>query len=141
MALPLEILADLQLAVDGEDIDIQADGERIVVDLPSLRAGRRVLEAEPFSGGNRTRATRQVREALQVAGFTLEVRLNGAPMAIVGAGASPGRIGRLFQLEGVEVRAAPPLRDAASRRPVVTALVVGGLALLLGWLVARLLRS
>jgi hypothetical protein len=62
-------------------------------------------------------------------------------MAIIGAGASPGRIGRLLQLEGVEVRAAPPLRDAAGRRPVVTALVVGGLALLLGWLVARLLRS
>ncbi|MFB6247808.1 MAG: hypothetical protein ABEL97_04485 [Salinibacter sp.] len=141
MAPPLEILADLQLAVDGEDIDIQADGERIVVDLPSLRAGRRVLEAEPLSGDSRGRATRQVREALQVAGFTLEVRLNGAPMAIIGADASPGRLGRLLRLEGVEVRAAPPLRDAARRRPVATALIVGGLSLILGWLVTRLLRS
>jgi hypothetical protein len=141
MALPLEILADLQLAVDGENIDIQADGTRIIVDLPSLRAGRRLLEAEPLSGANRPTATRRVREALQVAGFTMEVRLNGAPLAVIGEGASPGRLGRLLRLEGVELRAAPPLRDAARRRPVVTALVAGGLALVLGWLLARLLRS
>jgi hypothetical protein len=141
MALPLEILADLQLAVDGEPVDIQAHGDRIVVDLPSLRAGRRILQAEPLSGDRRAASTRRIREALQVAGFTLEVRLQGDPIALVGREASPGRWERLLPVEGVEVRAAPPLRRAARRRPIVTALVVGGLALVLGWAIARLLRS
>jgi len=141
MALPLELLADLQLAVDGEDIDVQARGKRIVVDLPSLRAGRRILEAEPLSGGGRGRAARQAQEALQVAGFTLEVRLKGAPVAVVGAGASPGQLARLLRLDGVELRPASTLRYATRRRPITTAILAGGLALLLGWALARLLRS
>jgi len=38
MALPLEVVADLQLAVDGEPISIEANGKRIIVDLASLEA-------------------------------------------------------------------------------------------------------
>ena len=141
MALPFELLADLQLAVDGEKIDVWARGRRIVVDVPSLRAGRRLLEAQPLSGDPRRRTTRRVQEALQAAGFTMEVQLEGAPIAVVGAGASPGRLARVLGLGGVEVRTASALRRAVRRRPLVTALVAGGLAAALGWAVARLFRS
>jgi hypothetical protein len=141
MALPLEIFADLELAVDGEPIDVRADGQRILVDLPSLHAGRRLLDAEPFSGTGRGRATRRVQEALQIAGFTLEVRLEGEPIAVIGAEATPGRLARALRLDGVELRPASTLRQAARKRPVVTALVAGGLALALGWALARYLRS
>lgn len=141
MALPLEVLADLRLAVDGEDINIQADGNRIVVDLPSLRAGRRLLAAQPFSGDRRSRSTEQLHDALQIAGLTAEVRLQGDVIARIGAGARPGRLGRLLSVDGIEVRATPSLRAAARQRPFTTALVVGGLAFALGWLVVRLWRS
>lgn len=141
MALPLEVFADLRLAVDGEDINIQADGDRIVVDLSSLRAGRRLLAAQPLSGERRPRSTERLHDALEIAGLTAEVRLQGDVIARIGAGAQPGRLGRLLSVGGVEVRAAPSLRAAARRQPLTTALVVGGLAFVLGWLVVRLWRS
>jgi len=141
MALPLDLFADLQLAVDGERIDLRARGKRIVVDVPSLRAARRLLEAQPLSDALRGRATRRVQEALQGAGFTMEVQLNGAPVAVVGAGASPGRLARMMRLGGVELRPASTLRQAARRRPFATVLLAGGLAAVLGWALVRLFRS
>jgi hypothetical protein len=141
MELPLEVLADLQLAVDGENVDVQADGERIVVDLPSLRVGRRMLTAPPLGQQGRTKASRRVREALELTGLTLEVRLRGEPIALMGKGATPGAVGRALLLDGVELRPASTLRQEARRRPVATAVVVGGLVLLIGWLLRRLLSS
>lgn len=140
MALPLEVLADLQLALDGEHIDIQADGDRIVVNLPSLRAGRQLLAAEPIARWPQ-RARQRAQEALDVAGLTLEVQLQGDAIAIVGAEARPGRAARLLRLDGVELRPAQTLRKVARERPLLTAAVVGGLLVFLGWLVARLTRS
>jgi hypothetical protein len=141
MALPLEVFADLELEVDGAPIDISATGDRIVVDLPSLRAGRRLLDAKPLKGAARARAGRRVQDALDLAGLTLEVRLRGDRIAVLGDGAQPGRLGALLGLGEVELRPAASLRGALRRRPVLTALVAGTLALLLGWLLARLLRS
>jgi len=139
MALPLEILADLQLTVDGESIDVQADGRYVVVNLPSLRAGRRLLDAEPLSRDGR--GPRQIREVLEVAGITLEIQLEGAPIAVLGAEAAPGRLSRALRLDGVELRPVSTLRQTLRRRPVVTALVAGGLAVALGWAIARIVRS
>lgn len=136
MARPLEVLADLRLAVDGEDIDIRGTGDQIVVDLPSLRAGRRLLTSGPFATG-RARTTDQLHEALRVTGLSVEVRLRGDPIARMGAGARPGPLGRLLHLDGIELRPARPLRAAVQRRPIVTILVVGGLLAVLGWWLLR----
>jgi hypothetical protein len=136
MALPLEVLADLQLTVDGEDIDIRGTGDHLVVDLPSLRAGRRVLSSGPFAR-NRARATGRVHEALSISGLSVEIRLQGDPIARLGAGARPGALGRILNLNGVEVRPTRPLRAALRRRPVVTAVVVVGLLVALGWWLLR----
>jgi hypothetical protein len=136
MSLPLEVLADLRLAVDGEDIKIRGTGDRVVVDLPSLRAGRRLLASGPFAA-NRTRTTGRVHEALQISGLTAEVRLRGDPVARLGAEARPGAIGRFLSLDGVEVRPIPPVRAALRRRPLVAASVILGLLVLTGWWLLR----
>lgn len=141
MALPLEVLADLQIAVDGENVDVQADGDRIVVDLPSLRAGRRLLSAYPISPTERPRATDRVHDALQIAGITMEVRLQGETVARIGDGARPGRLAQLLNLGGVEVHPTSSLRATARQRPIATTLIVGGLVVLLGWLLSRAWRS
>lgn len=136
MALPLEVLADLQLAVDGEEIDIRGTGDHIVVDLPSLRAGRRLLTSGPFAT-QRGRTSERLHEALELSGLSAEVRLRGDPIAQIGAGARPGALGRLLGLEGVEVRPARPLRAALRRRPVLTAVILLGLLALIGWWLLR----
>ena len=136
MALPLEVLADLRLAVDGEDIDIRGTGDHVVVDLPSLRAGRRLLASGPFAT-DRARTTGRIHEALDLSGITAEVRLRGDTIARIGARAQPGPLGRLLNLDGVDVRPTRPLRAAARRRPLVTAAVVVGLLVALGWWLLR----
>lgn len=137
MALPLEVLADLQLAVDGDDIDIRGTGDRIVVDLPNLRAGRRLLTSGPFASGQRARTTGRIHEALRISGLTAEVQLRGDPVARLGADARPGGVGRLLNLDGIEVQPTRPLRAALRRRPILTVLVVAGLLLALGWWLFR----
>lgn len=137
MALPLEVLADLQLVVDGEDIDIRGTGDRIVVDLSSLRAGRRLLASGPFTSGQRARTTGRIHEALGIAGLTVEVRLRGDPIARLGAEAQPGAFGRLLNLDGIELRPTRPVKAVLRRRPVLTTVVVVGLLVGLGWWLFR----
>lgn len=141
MALPLEVFADLQLTVDGEHIAVQADGDRMVVDLATLESGRRLLASYPFSAGRSPEPTNRLHEALEIAGVTLEVRLRGETIVRMGEGARPGRLGRLLNLEGIELRPARSLRAAARDQPVLATVVVGGLVLLFGWALVRLWRS
>lgn len=140
MVQPLEILADLRLAIDGEEIDIQADGSHIVVDLPSLQAGRRLLTAEPLARSP-AQATRRTHEALLGTGMSVEVRLKGAPFVRLGKGASPGRLERLLGLPGIDLDPAPPVRAAVRRRPILATVVLSGIVVLLGSLLVRYLRS
>ena len=136
MARPLEVLADLQLAVDGEPIDVRGTGDHIVIDLPSLQAGRRLLTSGPLAS-HRARTTHRIHEALESVGLSAEVRLQGDSIARVGAGARPGTFGRLLGLKGVEVRPAPPLRSTIRRRPLVTAAVIFGLTTVIAWWLLR----
>jgi hypothetical protein len=137
MALPLEVLADLQLVVDGEDIDIRGTGDRIVVDLSSLRAGRRLLASGPFASAQRARTTGRIHEALDISGLTVEVRLRGDPVARLGAEAQPGAVGRLLNLNGIEVHPIRPLQAVLHRRPVLATTVAIGLLVGLGWWLFR----
>lgn len=140
MARPLDVLADLRLAIDGEQIDIRGTGDRIVVDLPSLQTGRRLLRSGPFAT-NRAQTTGRIHEALRSTGLTAEVRLQGDPIAQIGAEAQPGALGRLLRLEGIEVRPTRPLRAALRRHPLLTAVVVLGLLALIGWGLLRTRRT
>lgn len=140
MARPLEVSADLDLAVDGERIDVQADGKRIVVDLPSLQAGQRLLEAVPIADDLRKQSG-PARQALGAAGLTVEVQLQGASIAVVGTEAAPSRIGRMLRLGDVELRPVDAIRQVVQHRPVLTAVVLSGLFAFVGWLVAQLVQS
>lgn len=136
MALPLDVLADLELAVDGEAIDIQGDGKRIVVRLPSLRAGRRLLSSGPFAQ-NRAQSISRIQQALTIGGFTVDVRLQNNLVARIGADAQPGAVSRLLRLDGVEVRATESVRSVARTRPLWTAGIIAGLVGLIAWIVFR----
>lgn len=140
MPRPLDVFADLNLTVDGETVDVQADGKRIVVDLPSLQAGRRMLKAAPIAGGGQAQSGR-ARQVLEAAGLTVEVQLQGTPIAVIGAEATPNQVGRLLRLDDVELHLGPTLRQVVWQRPILSAVVLSGLFALVGWLVARSVQT
>lgn len=128
----LDIYADLSLDVDGEQIHIDGQGETVVVDLPRLRAGRKLLASSPF----RRRLWRGLADAdalLRRAGVTLDVRLRGRSLGRLGVDGRRGGIARLLLGSGDD--------SAASRSRRTSWLAVSaafGLAALAGaWLSRR----
>ena len=96
---PLSVTANLSVTVDGVRLSVYADGDRIRVQVPSVWAGARVLQAALDSGGDGLAA------ALEATGLTAEIRVGSAVIAVAGAGATPGRLARLLPVGSVEVRA------------------------------------
>lgn len=134
MARALHVLADLSLALDDEDIAIRGDGDRIVVDLPSLAAGRKLLQAGPFSPSQRRSGLAKVNTVLRETGLTIEFHYAGEAIARLGTEARPGAIAQALNLGDVEVRPAQSLRAAARRRPALTLGLAAALAALLSFL-------
>ena len=95
---PLEVTANLSVTVDGVDLAVHADGDRVRVQVPSVWAGTRVLRAVPEGGDG-------LAAALEATGLTVEIRVGSAVIAVAGAGATPGRLARLLPVGPVEVRA------------------------------------
>ena len=95
---PLEVTANLSVTIDGVDLAVHADGDRIRVQVPSVWAGARVLLAVPEGGDG-------LAAALGATGLTVEIRVGSAVVAVAGAGATPGRLARLLSVGPVEVRA------------------------------------
>lgn len=131
MARALDVLADVSLALDNEDIAIRGNGDQIVVDLPSLGAGRALLQAGPFSQMQRRAGLARFNTVLRETGLTVDVRYRDETIVRLGADAQPNAVTRLLNLGEVEVHPARSLRAAARRRP--------GLALGVGAAVAALL--
>ena len=86
---PLSVTANLSVTVDGVDLAVHADGDRIRVQVPSVWAGARVLLAVPEGGDG-------LAAALEATGLTVEIRVGSAVIAVAGAGATPGRLARLL---------------------------------------------
>ncbi|PEN13829.1 hypothetical protein CRI94_07130 [Longibacter salinarum] len=138
MPLPLEVLADLTLAIDGEDIQIQGDGDVVVVDLPSIRAGKRLLQAGPWSGDVRRMRTEQFNQALRTAGVTINVQYKGETIARLGETASPNAVAHLLDFGEVELHPVKALQAEARSRPLATLAVVGGASAVLAYIISRL---
>ena len=94
----LDLKANLSVTVDGVDIAVTTDDDRLRVQVPSVLACVSVLSATPEEG-------LALPSALAAAGLTTEVRVGSAVVAIAGADAAPGRLARLLSVGPVEVRA------------------------------------
>lgn len=113
---PLDVVADLSIAVDGEDVHIRGDGRTIVVEAERLGALRRLLRSLPARRRNPGRLGR-LHAALEVADLTVEVRAAGDLIARMGADADVSAMSRLLRLGDVEIRATRPALAAVRRRP------------------------
>lgn len=94
----LDVTADLSVSVDGTAVDVESYTDRLFVDVDSVRALVRLAGAT--GGRSRLRRTSQL---LSAADLTAELRVAGRPVALLGADADPGPLGR--RLGGVELRA------------------------------------
>ena len=137
MSLPLEVLADLTLAIDGEDLQIRGDGDVLVVDVPSVRAARRLMSSGPWSAEVRQKRVDQFNEALRMAGITINVRYKSEVVARLGAEAQPNAGSRLFRFTGVEVHPVKAVRAQARANPLATLAVIGGTTALIAFLISR----
>jgi len=136
MATPLDVLADLNLTVDTDHVAIRGDGPRVVVDVPSLAAARRLLSKAPYGSTARETAV-YVHKLLAEVDLTLDVMLNHQRVARLGAEARPNAVSRFLSLGEVEVHPSVPAREAATSNPIATALLLlTGVGLLL-WFLRR----
>ena len=87
----------------GESARIDAQGDLIVVELPSLRAGASIVGRWP-GGQGRRRALRRIHEGLTGAGLKLEVKVGSRTIGRLGAGSRPGLASRLLGFDPLEIR-------------------------------------
>ena len=131
MLHPLNVVADLALSVDEADVQVTADGDVIVLELPDVRAARKLLQTAP-AGRSRAERLAQIHDLLTAAGLTVEVWLHDEILARLGKNARPGGTSRLFRLGNLEVRPGRSLASAARRKPGTVAALLAGFASLLG---------
>lgn len=86
----LSVEADLTATVDGQEVEIDGYGDRVVVSFPTFAAARRAREGletlpVPFDSF----------EAAAEAGVDVDVRVRGASVARLGPGVRAGPISRL----------------------------------------------
>ena len=93
----LSVDANLTLTVDGTKLAVSASGDRIRIQIPSVRA------AVALFGSERQRLP-AVSERLADTGLTAEVRIGDAVVALLGEAATPGRLSNSIWGESVEIR-------------------------------------
>jgi hypothetical protein len=93
----LSVDANLTLTVDGTKLAVSASGERIQVQVPSVRA------AASLFGSERQRLP-AVSGTLADNDLTAEIRIGDAVVALLGAAASPARLSRAIWGDAVEIR-------------------------------------
>jgi len=107
---PLSVVTeDLTLTVDGVDLDVRSTGERLFVEVPTVRDAIRVARGLPENGDARGPAA-----LLTATGLTTEIRVRGRTVAVIGADARPGRLSRELGVAPAEVRIAGALGAGAS---------------------------
>jgi hypothetical protein len=97
-AAPFDVVADLTLTVEGQPIAVESYTDLVVVDLPSVRVLRPLWQG----AGSRLDA---VDRTLRTTDLTVEVRIDGTPVARLGADARP-------QVGPVQILVAGALRAA-----------------------------
>ena len=103
MLAPLALSARLVLSFGNDDFLVNAANDRIVVDLPSWRAGLAILRLPPVRGEWEQLFT-QTQRGLTVADLRVQFRLAGRIVARLGIEARPGIVSRLLGLGPLELR-------------------------------------
>jgi hypothetical protein len=94
---PVDVTADLALAVDGEPVRVESYTDLVRVDLPSVRTALRLLRRHGDRAGD-------VPDLLEAAGLTVEVTVDGTTVARAGADADAGPIERRLGHRAVRLR-------------------------------------
>ena len=116
---PLSVeTVDLDVRVDGHDLTTRSTGDRLFVELPSLRA------AVAAARGADTDRLPAVAATLRRTDLTVEVRVRGATVALVGVDASPGELERELSLSALDLRVGGAV-TAVGREVVAAASWVG----------------
>ncbi|MEM1108162.1 MAG: hypothetical protein AAGH99_05660 [Planctomycetota bacterium] len=95
---PLHVSGTVNVEADGHAFTVEAQGERIAIDLPSVAAMRSLLQ-NPGDKNLLNLLTGQ----LQQNDLDLVIQLKGQPVATLGKSADPGAFEKVFKLEGVDI--------------------------------------
>jgi hypothetical protein len=118
MLTPFALSARLVLSLENDDFLVNAADDKIVVDLPSWRAGLAVMRCQSARGGWSQLLTK-VQRGLTVADLQMQFRLAGKIVARLGTDTRPGIVSRLLGLGPLELRPLQLLRSMWSRpRPI-----------------------
>lgn len=85
---PLSVDVDLRVTIDGRDCDVWDEGDVVVVNAPTLRTARALLDgadALPLP-------VERLAGELARADLVVEVQVRRSPVARVGAGVTPSRL-------------------------------------------------
>ena len=102
MPSPLDVDGQLSLEVGSATIRIEAQGDTLVIELPSLEAGREILKHLPKGGDTRT-GLRRTHEGLVAVGLSLRIQIASKTIARLGVGARAGFASRLAGLDPLEL--------------------------------------
>ncbi|MEF8791944.1 MAG: hypothetical protein V5A61_17575 [Haloarculaceae archaeon] len=94
---PIDVTADLALAVDGEPVRVESYTDLVTVDLPSVRTAVRLLRRHGDRAGD-------VPDLLAAAGLTVEVTVDGTAVVRAGAEADAGPLERRLGYRSVRLR-------------------------------------
>jgi hypothetical protein len=87
----LDVNADLQVQVEDDTLHVESYTDRVVVTVPSVTAGLRVLRG---GGLERLGSIESVTDLLAATGMSAEVRVGPRPVARLGADVTPGLVAR-----------------------------------------------
>jgi hypothetical protein len=103
LQIPLEIVGEVHAAVADETVLITASSGTITVDIPSLRVGLLALRGV----GRRKQRSETISRAnvvLQLTALSVQFRMAGGTVAILGSAVRPGWVSRFLGLAPLEIR-------------------------------------
>jgi len=119
MLSPLALSARLVLSLENDDFLVDATDDKIVVDLPSWRAGLAVMRLQRRRGGWKQLFT-QAQHWIPVANLSVRFRLAGRIVARLGSDTQPGIVSRLLGLGPLELRPLQLLLSMLSRPQAIS---------------------
>ena len=97
---PLSVVTDdLTLTVDGVEFDVSSTGERLFVEVDGVRDAIHVVRRLPEDGG-----VSDLAPLMHTTGLTVEFRVRGRTVALVGADSRPGELSRRLGVAPAEFR-------------------------------------